>query len=306
MINEILQQTFPGQKILSCEEFQLGYNNQSYDVKTSSGNYVVKLLRLDPEKKLVLKQPKIKELLPELPLSNIIVATDKYIVLEKIEGQSLKLVYEEVENKEQLFEEIGEFYGKLHSSTFDAYGFFDKDLQLENSYTDWYAHSTAAIEKHLQAIAIDEAFLAKQREFFEQKKEVLKHESSPVLCHGDSSFANMIVRKEQDGWHLQGVIDFEFAMASGMVYDLFKGLRSYKGKRDYRQHLVRGHEKHTKLPDEWEDLMVFYSWLNYIQELQRIPKMKWRNLTEDEAQQRRHDNKNHAIRMLTEIVELHL
>ncbi len=317
-IKKIILAEWPKSKIRFIKEFPEGYNNLAYDVALDNGNYVIKLIKLEGFEKYVLKQKHIKTMISrkfkDFPIPKIIkydyskrVIDKPYIIAEKVDGKSLQSLYKKVKNKEELYGEIGEIYGKMHSFKFENYGELDSSLNLFKEYKSWYSTKCENIKKIFEKIKerklLSQKTLTINQDFFEKNKSLLKKETGPCLCHGDSADANIIINKSAQRYNVSGIIDFEFARASGATHDLFKGLRSFEKRYKYRNNLVEGYNKWNKLPKEWEKLIFLYNWMGHLNQLTQIKNMRWRNLNDADTLSRKKSMRKKGLLELTETIK---
>jgi Ser/Thr protein kinase RdoA (MazF antagonist) len=318
-IRKIIRVNFPKAKIISIKAFPEGYNNIVYDIGLDSGNYIIKLLKIKGFEKYVLKQKRIRTLIrkkyKKFPIPKIIksdfskkVIDESYIIAEKVEGKSLQNQYDKVKNKEELFEEIGELYGKLHSLKLKSYGELDSSLNLIKKYQNYYSIKCGEVKKIFEKIEkrklLSKETLKLNINFFNKNKLLLKKELDPCMCHGDASTANIIVDKYDDEYKVKGLIDFEFARAKGPIQELFSGLRGFEKKYDYRYSLVKGYSKYGKLPKEWEKLILLYGWMGHLNQLTQIKKIKWRDLNDANTSIRKKNLRKKSILKLKEIIKV--
>lgn len=317
-IRKIILSNFPNTKIKSIREFPEGYNNIAYDVKLTNGSYVIKIIKLQGYETYVLKQNKIKSLIQNkfknFPIAKIIksdyrknIIDKPYIIAERLEGKSLQKQYTRINNKEEIFEEIGELYGKMHSFKFAQYGELDSNLNLIKAYKSWYGENCKKVRKIFDKLE-DNRILSPRKikeckEFFESKKYLLKKEIGPRLCHGDASLTNILIKKIGNKYRISGIIDFEFARASGITQDLFSGLRTPDRKIIHMDDLVKGYNKWGNLSKNWEKLLYLYKWVDYLNRLNGVKKMSWRNLTKEETIQRKKNMRKEALLNLKKIQE---
>jgi Ser/Thr protein kinase RdoA (MazF antagonist) len=317
-VRKIILENFPKAEIKSIKEFPEGYNNIAYDVRLDKENYVVKIVKLKDYESYVLKQKKIRKLIQkkfkDFPIAKIIKSDYKkriidkpYIITEKIEGNSLLKSYNKVNNKGEIFREIGELYGKMHSFKFSDYGELDPQLNLVKPYDSWYVENCKKVNKIFDKLEdrklLSQKKLNENKKFFDSIKELLKKEIGPRLCHGDASLTNILVKKSGNKYHVKGIIDFEFARSSGITQDLFSGLRNPDGKYEYRQNLVKGYTEWNKLPKEWEKLIFLYKWISNLNRLTQIKKMNWRNLNEKRSLERKRNMRKEALLSLKKMVK---
>ncbi len=311
-IKQLLTKIFPNEKILEIKEFEEGYNNVAYDIKLENKGIVFKKIKLLEDKKLALKQKALKELLqnkyPNFPIADIIYdnyskkeVNYSFIILEKIEGKSLKKVYNKITNKEKLFEQYGEIYGMFHSFKYEKYSELNYKLEQRHSYESWQEKKENEINKMFERLKedniISEEQIETESQFYQKHKHLLSLESEPRLCHGDASNTNLIIKNNL----IHGIIDFEFARVSGTIEDLFSGFDFGDEKFKYKTSIVKGYSKYNELPENWERLYYFYTWMKNLSRLSKLKSHKWRNLDEPQTIKRKDTMRNNCLNKLEEI-----
>jgi len=309
-IKKIIKKNFPKSKVKYIKEFAEGYNNVAYDVRIDENDYVIKIIKLKGFEDYALKQNKFRKIaqskFKDYPIAKIIksdytkkIIDKPYLIVEKIEGESMLKSYSKINNRDEVFEEIGELYGKIHSFEMDKFGELDSKFNIIKTYNSWYVENCRKIKKIFEKLEnnklLSKKTLQKNKEFFEKNKSLLKKEVGPRLCHGDASLTNIITKKSGDRFVISGLIDFEFCRSSGVVHDLFSGLRTLDKKMNYKNSLVEGYSKYNKLPKDWEKLVYFYKWISSLNQLTRIAKMSWRNLSEEKAIERKKGLRKDAL-----------
>ena len=302
----------------SIKEFQEGYNNIAYDIKLNDGNYVIKIIKLKGFETYVLKQNKIKTLISkkfkDFPIAKIIksdytkkVINRPYIIAERLEGKSVLKSYKEINNKEEVFREIGELYGKMHSFKMKSYGELDSNLNLIKTYKSWYLENCKKVKKIFDKLKerklLSQKTLKQNKDFFDSVKPLLKKEIGPRLCHGDASLTNILVKKVGNKHVVSGIIDFEFSRSSGIVQELFSGLRTPDRKLEHKKELVKGYLKYNELPKDWEKLVYLYKWISYLNRLASIKGMNWRNLDEEQTIQRKKNMRKETLLSLKKMIK---
>lgn len=318
-IENIILNNWKDAKINYIKEFSEGYNNVAYDVNFINNdkeyNYVIKIIKIST--KNILKQKYFRKLIKKHTNINIpkIIKYDfnktiidmPYVILEKVEGVSLDSVYENILNKEKIFEELGELYGKIHTIKLNKYGKLNSKLDVSFSYENWYEKKCKEINKIFSIINnnknLSNEKIKINKEFFEKNKYLLKFETKPCLCHGDSAFSNIILKKINDKYHLSGIIDFEFCNGGGAIEDLFKSVNSFNRLFEYKKSLEKGHSKYMKLSKNWEKLAKFYHWMKVLEQISIIDKMSWRNLNKAQTEERRNKLKIRNLEKINNIIK---
>jgi Ser/Thr protein kinase RdoA (MazF antagonist) len=216
-----------------------------------------------------------------------------------LEGKSVLKSYKEINNKEEVFREIGEIYGKMHSFKMKSYGELDSNLNLIKTYKSWYLENCKKVKKIFDKLEerklLSPKTLKQNKDFFDSVKPLLRKEIGPRLCHGDASLTNILVKKVGKKSVVSGIIDFEFSRASGIVQELFSGLRTPDRKLTHKEDLTEGYLKYNKLPKDWEKLVYLYKWISYLNRLSSINGMNWRNLTEEKTVQRKKNMRKESL-----------
>jgi len=317
-IKKIILNKWPKAKIILIREFPEGYNNLVYDVKLNLGDFIVKIIKLKGNEKYVLKQNRIRTLIKkkfrDFPIAKIVgsdyrkrIVDDYYIISEKINGRSLQKEYSKVNNKSELYEEIGEIYGKMHSFKMKNYGELDHTLKIVKEYKSWYSLKINEARKILRKIEeeklLSDKIITGCKKHIEKNKSLLRREIGPCLCHGDAADSNIIIEKVKGKYHVSGLIDFEFARASGATHEIFSGIRSFEKKYRHKENLVKGYLKWSKLPKEWEKLVFFYQLMSHLKQLTKLKDAKWRNLSDSDAKKRKKDLRKKSFSEIKKIIK---
>jgi len=300
-VKKIIKENFPKGRIKLIKEFPEGYNNVAYDVRIDDTNYVIKIIKLKVGTR-VLKQNKIRKLVmskfKDYPIAKLLKSdyTKKlidrpYIILEKVKGKTVNKAYRGMNNKEEVFREIGELYGKLHTFKMKSYGELDLDLNLIETYNSWYLENCRKVKKLFYKIEeenlLSRETLKQYKDFFDSVKFLLKKEVGPRLCHGDSALSNIIVKRVGEKHVVSGLIDLELTRSSGTVQDLFKGIETPNRKLIQKEEIIEGYKKYGVLPKDWEKLVYLYHWMNFLGRLNVIEGAEWRNLSEEKTIKRK-------------------
>jgi|TARA_Y100000310_G_scaffold83271_1_gene79959 Ser/Thr protein kinase RdoA (MazF antagonist) len=319
-VRKILKYHWPKKKIGYIREFPEGFNNLAFDVHfvNSKENKVVKIIKTIVSEHGSKKESKIFNLLKKkflnYPVPRVIkfdnskkIIDKAYIITQRLKGKTFAKMYPKIYNKEEIFEKIGEFMGLMHSIKFKQYGKLDQNVKVVESYKSWYRKRSFEVNKLFKKLNkkdyLPEGFVNKQEVFWKNNKHHLKKETKPCLCHGDSGHSNIIVYKKSKNYKISGFIDFEFANSGGGVYDLFKAVQRFERIYEFRHRIVKGYTRYSNLPDNWEELMFIYQWLENLKWLKDVQKMKWRNLTKKEDEQRRKQIIKNSVIKVNKIVK---
>lgn len=322
-IEAIVDNVFEGSEVGNVEWFGRGYNSVAFDVelKNPPKQVVVKIVEKEYSEDAREKEKNVWELLrekyPEFPVPEVYafdtsktVIEKSYSVLERLDGEPLSQAWDEIPNQGEVFREIGEYTGMIHAITYDSYGSFSPELELEETYDDWQGKYSERVDKILGKLKnrdyVDEEFVQAQSDFWEANKHLLANETSPVLCWGDVGMGNMIVKKGEDGnYHISGLIDFEYTHVGGAVRDVFARVRAFEHHYKHRQDIYEGHTQYAPLPDNYAELAQLYHWMASLGELSKVPGMQWHDLSEADTEARKKEiianNKKRVSDVLQEL-----
>ncbi len=256
--------------MITCVKRLSGYNHVSYCINYNDKELILKFT----ESMEALKQIKIKQLLPNFPIANILYYNEKLVIMEKLQGVSMKENYDET-----VIQSLGEVYGMLHGIKFKSYG----PLLSNSGYNDWVTHQGKKIEKVLTKLK-NQKFV----QYYRDHKYLLELETEPCLCHGDFSLSNILTQNHK----ITGIIDFEFARRSGAIKELANNSISNNPS------FIRGYLKYSKLPSGWRKLLSFYKWIKNVKTLSEIDSMTWQGLTKEETIERRNKIKSKIYKLI--------
>lgn len=273
----------------NCIEIdERGYNNDVFLVK--GAGLVVKIIRSSEEhgKNEVRVLKYIHEKNIDVPIPNVVcsdfskeIVPCAFLVMELIPGLTLKSYVKQNLCVDGVFRELGEIKGKLNSVKNEKFGNFSKPIK--DTYSDLLRDEWRKVLNKLQAAEHDEAFVDRHNVYFHKNVDLTRNDVGPCLVHGDSSLNNILVEKGS----VCGIIDFEFGQWGCGIQDLFGGVRSFDVLYANRVALLEGYSKHVLVPEELENLIVFYQWFACVKRLSRVKQMSWRNLSKEETRRRK-------------------
>ncbi len=158
----------------------------------------------------------------------------EWMAYEYIEGQMLDDVLSSMDlyDQENIFEEIGEQLGKIHSAKqFNYFGDWDADARRLSSITSFKQCFAKRQESHVNTLRkfalpekrLLEAAIALMREHYDILDPV--HEAR--LCHRDFDGRNILIQRGAHRWHVSGIIDFEQSSPYYTGSDLVNLYRKY-------------------------------------------------------------------------------
>jgi len=203
---------------------------------------------------------------PEVPVPSVLAsgAVDgetptSFLVLSKIAGEIAAGVLPRLaaSGVEPVYEEIGRVLRRIHSVTFESFGYLHTsvlDPHPSNvSYMDFQFDKKLREFDELQGPG---AVRARIERFLGGAEGVFTRCEQAVLCHDDSHEGNVLLTERRGGWHVSGIVDVENAVSADPLLDLAKtDYYAVRGDGDKRRGLFTGY---GPLPAGWEDALSVY------------------------------------------------
>ena len=268
-----------------------GYNNKVFSYDDLS----IKLIGSNIEG--VMKDIKIREYIsseiPGFPVPKTVKFDDSkllvpvpFLVMKRLGASNLK-EYNKDSRKERILYDIGRLKARLNSIRSSSYGEIGSDLSLLSPSKNWkYKISDdfgSVLSKLKSRELIDGEIVSMLERFWVEYRSLLKHESSPCLCHGDTSASNILLSEDNS---VCGLIDFEYANWGGALYDIFSSIRT-KIITENPNQIIEGYSTISPITDRYEELIRIYQLLANMKRLKDVPKMAWRDISEQESQRRK-------------------
>jgi Ser/Thr protein kinase RdoA (MazF antagonist) len=284
-------------KTFNFKRFVQGYNNEVYLITLDSKKIVLKIYNskeiFEKERSiLIFLKSKNIEVPDVLHSGSINTKTQQnYLFMSYITGDSAMNFLSKIPDKKAFFEKVGEFRGKLHSIYSTEFGkIISMDKDLQNPFSNWTNYFEARLKK------LKKKTPSSQRDlFFEEYKDLLKLDHGPCFCQGDSSLNNLIVN---DSYEIKGILDFEFALWGGGLYDVCTSVKSFPLVEPYLNSLIKGYSLYHNVPPDWKKLLYFYQWFRSHELLISIDEMSWECLSSEDSEVRK---KNIRVDVLEKI-----
>lgn len=280
-----VQQIYP--KAKKIKKINKGYSHEIFEVETEEypEKIIVKLANSKEDKFSLRKEKRIHEMLQEkgIPVPRVIFLDDskekvdfEFIVLSKAEGIDLEEIFHKFSRKqqEQIFEEIGEILGKIHSTKFESYGYLTPtEIYDEHNFTLKKVGKRLPINPSTLSIISSALFdlgylfanentnqdlLRDIFEYFIKNRNLSASYESPSLIHGDFEIRNIRVKKIKNQWRICSLLDFEYAASESREYDFIKLHRwGLFEKENLKESMLRGYSKYQSIPENLENKVKF-------------------------------------------------
>ena len=202
--------------VVSIKDRSLGVDQKVKIVQTTNGYMVLKIPCSDKSK--IIKEIIGTDLCHKVgvPAPQVILAKNKYLVEEYINGKNL----DEINCKKQvyanLYKQLGQILRKLHTVRMQGFGPVGRNGKGEFKTERDYIHSWFPRElKRLKKTTYYSAQQIKQISRFYNEHRNLLDNSTPVLLHNDIHDHNIIAK----GTSISGIIDFGDLLAGATMDD---------------------------------------------------------------------------------------
>lgn len=262
---------FPGNAIASIEVVKGGLTNTNLKVRLSNraGAFLLRVYQRGVEN--AQKEMAVYRLVGNhVPVPHFIhlglesAATGHpYAIIDWIEGLELQHMIPSIPTDRlvDIGHSIGRLLAAMHAFSFDKFGFFDADLNVQGPIDldekgllvylrqclvegPGGARIGADLTNELLAFAAREGHIL--ADWLQQ----------PCLVHGDFNGSNILIRRNSKvgTWEIDGVIDWEYALSASPAFDFGNLLRPpFNDAENFTAALARGYrEAGGTLPTEWQ------------------------------------------------------
>ncbi len=234
-------------KVLSVKDKSKGVDQEVKIVKTSTGNFV---LKIPEDKKKIANEILGCEMVSETGISvpKVIFHNENLLVETAIEGTDLG----DVEITPEIYLELGKLLKKIHSVKINGFGeikdgkgIFESQVQnVESFFFDDLKKFGKEYPDKIESV----------KKYYEAKKEIMKN-SEPVLLHGDIADNNIMISDQ----YISGIIDFGDLSAGPAMQDFAFMYIGHYGKKQF-EYLLEGYGEHNLEEIEFY-AFVWMTWL---------------------------------------------
>jgi len=243
-IPKIVEKEFKA-KTLEIAQIKEGYSHSMYFVKINKHPFEI-ILRFTNNKREENSLEKEEFIIRTLrknkiPAPKIYVLTKDYMILEKIQGERLDKIWDNLsaEEKYNITRKIGRMLKDIHAIKFDKFGKIKKNGEIEgdNPFTFRKEGTEIPHNKWLRILLrdslkdyarllsyenIDLKLMNKVNNFILNNLETIKYNGEASLIHGDFQKGHLFIRRIENEYKIVGIIDFEFADSYCPEYDFIK------------------------------------------------------------------------------------
>ncbi len=141
-----------------------------------------------------------------------------YFITKKFTGKPLSQLRKKIPKPElaKIETEIGELQAKINEITGDKFGYFIDHPQFPVHTDTWASTFSLMMENLFTDCTVYDTILPfsqeEVRELLKKGEKALNKVKKPSLVHWDLWVGNIFVKKIEDKWVLEGIIDFERAI----------------------------------------------------------------------------------------------
>lgn len=190
----------------------------------------------------------------------------EWLITEYIEGDILDKVMEDMSlaNRLNIFEEMGEELGKLNSfRTFNFFGEWDEKGNSISNIKNYYDHFVQSMEKIIKELLDqempDKDLLTNAIKIIRNNYEKLNIKTEARLIHNDFDGRNILVKKDNEGYKLSGIIDFEVSYPDNTEKNFVQlYYRYFLNNKDYESAFFKGYEKYLCIDSDFDERLYIY------------------------------------------------
>lgn len=248
----------------SCEVLPIGNHELKrhlvYMVNTDTDKYVFKYYYRENacnNEIYTLKLLEDTELpVPKLIDYGMIGESNEWILLSFIKGVPFSKHFRSIdeESKKNIFYRMGEMLSKIHQIPAD-----DVLFAGEVSYRDALEKSLNAYISDIKKLKKDVPIVQIALKYLKESMDIFETAVDGCYCHRDYDGRNILILRDENGWSISGVLDFEKSMYWDRSYDFtFMFINHFFENPDYIKYFAQGYKKNMNLPVNINNLLKFY------------------------------------------------
>jgi len=265
------------------KRFEKGMIN---DVFLLNNKYVIKINTGHPKLPKLKKEKELYKLLKKnnIPVPKVYsydssksIIDYSYIIMEKIEGNSLNDIWDSMKKDVKLeqLSQMGEVLARIHSITFDNFGeeFSKGKFKGQKTYKEFIKQYTNSLANELEkSNVLNRNKINSIKDYF-QKSKAFNINPKASLLHGNFNYDNILVKNKK----IKGIVDWEWGRSrhneeevSIFIYHVLKE------EKDLVREFKKGYEKILKLGKSFEERYKAYNLLYYLRVLPSVPALTHR------------------------------
>jgi aminoglycoside phosphotransferase (APT) family kinase protein len=279
-ISILLRVAFPGANVLATERVPGGLANTNLKVWIA-GRAAPLLLRLYQRGRheAMKEAALLRRLRGEVPVAELRffsidnpLADYPYAVIDWVTGERLDVLAAAGEDSVALGRAVGQTLARIHTITYDQYGFFDPDLSLSRvidlDRDGLLTYIQRALVRGCGGERLGQDLVGNLIRLVERQGHRLSGWRGPCLVHGDFNGSNILLqRAENREWKVAAVLDWEFALSGTPGFDFAHLLRA---PLDSHPLLAAGaahayRQAGLALPTDWREisrLVDLFAWVD--------------------------------------------
>ncbi|MFP4401769.1 MAG: phosphotransferase [Candidatus Nanoarchaeia archaeon] len=250
--------------------------NSVYKVFTQDGIFFIKIYESLNEQDIGFKLFHIYSLLSkhEIPTPQVIIYDNSstqiknpYIILREVEGKPIKEVITTLSEiqKLELYSNLGEVVGRIHSITFDMFGESldmktvgkSNEANKKGPFHSWIDMHREIINSRLKLFRNSsfEDLIKPIQYYFKNHSHLFEYDVVPRLLHTDLNQKNIFINKNQ----ITGIIDFDDAIVGHSEEEIMRieGAH-FTNNSQLKEAFLRGYTSIVDLDENYEKRRIFY------------------------------------------------
>ncbi len=232
LISQMVTTAYPNAHLMDYHVIAGGCAN--LNIRFNIENHPTMLLRVYlSNKDAAFREQKLALLLKDiLPVAQIFyigqINDYAFAITEFKQGITLRelLLGSQVHAMETLMKTVGEMLYRIHQVSFNACGFFDKDLKITPSTgQDLLNFISETLKQDNVRGQLGSSLIAQIERLFQTHRELITNDIEHNLVHGDFDPANILVDKLNNEWQISAILDWEFAFSGNTLWDIANMLR---------------------------------------------------------------------------------
>lgn len=179
-------------------------------------------------------------------------------IFDKVEGNIAK------NHRLKIFEDMGSQLGQIHGrKIFNFWGDWDEYGNSINHVKDYYEYFVSSREYRMSEIMRKELpqkkLLKEAIDIIRENYNIIKSIEESRLCHNDFDGRNILVKKHNQQWELNGIIDFEQSIPGNIEIDIANlYVKYFLENPSYEKAFFKGYNKHYHLNEGFYKRLDFY------------------------------------------------
>lgn len=182
--------------------------------------------------------------------------SNEWILLSFIKGVPFSKHFRSIdeESRKSIFIEMGEILSKIHQIPVEEVLFAG-----EANYRDALEKSLNGYVSDIKKMKKDVPIVQIALKYLNESMEIFETAVDGCYCHRDYDGRNVLILRNEEGWSISGVLDFEKSMYWDRSYDFtFMFINHFYEHPEYTKYFVEGYTKNMELPSNINELLKFY------------------------------------------------